>query len=92
MRTSVARFTLAPGKSTGRSYNKVGEEYFLVLKGRGTAVVGTEVSSVQAGDVVFLKAGVPHSLAAANDSALEFYAVSTPAFSPEDYVPVTQAK
>jgi predicted cupin superfamily sugar epimerase/mannose-6-phosphate isomerase-like protein (cupin superfamily) len=91
-RTSVARFALGPGKSTGLSYNKVGEEYFLVLSGRGTAVVEGESRPVEAGSVVLLRPEAVHSLTAAEDSALEFYAVSTPAFSPDDYVTVPAAK
>ena len=89
-RTSVAAFTLGPGKTTGLSYMKTGEEYFLVTKGRGTVVVGEVSSPVEAGTVVFLAGGVKHSLTAAGDSALEFYAVSSPAFSPDDYVAVPQ--
>ena len=91
-RTSVAFFTLGPGKTTGLSYMKTGEEYFLVTKGRGTVVVGEVSSAVEPGTVVFLGPKVVHSLTAAADSALEFYAVSSPAFSPEDYVPVSATK
>jgi uncharacterized protein len=87
---SVARFSLAPGRGTGTSYNKVGEEVFLIIAGRGTVVVGTESSAVVAGTVVVLKPGVRHSLTAAADIALEFYAITVPAFSPEDYVLVKE--
>lgn len=87
-RTSVARFALEPGKGTGMSYCKIGEEYFLVISGHGVVVVEGESSKVQAGSVVVLRPGVKHSLTAAADSALEFYAITTPAFSPDDYVPV----
>jgi predicted cupin superfamily sugar epimerase/mannose-6-phosphate isomerase-like protein (cupin superfamily) len=87
-RASVAAFTLGPGKTTGMSYMKTGEEYFLVTKGRGTVVVGEQSSPVVPGTVVFLGAGIVHSLTAAGDSELEFYAVSSPAFDPKDYVPV----
>jgi predicted cupin superfamily sugar epimerase/mannose-6-phosphate isomerase-like protein (cupin superfamily) len=83
---SIARFTLAPGRGTGTSYNKVGEEVFLILSGRGTVVVGTEASAVIAGSVVVLKPQVRHSLTAAADSTLEFDAITVPAFSPDDYV------
>lgn len=89
---SVAFFTLGPGKTTGLSYMKTGEEYFLVTKGRGMAVVGEQTSAVEAGSIVFLAPEVKHSLTAAADSALEFYAVSTPAFSPDDYVAVPATK
>jgi predicted cupin superfamily sugar epimerase/mannose-6-phosphate isomerase-like protein (cupin superfamily) len=91
-RVSVARFALAPGKGTGLSYNQAGEEYFLIIAGRGTVVVAGESSTVQAGLVVALAPGMRHSLTAANDSALEFYAVTAPAFSPDDYVPVPAGK
>lgn len=86
-RLSVARFGLAPGKGTGSSHNKVGEEIFLIISGRGTVVVSGVASPVQAGSVVVLKPGVSHSLTAAADGALEFYAITAPAFSPADYVP-----
>ena len=87
-RYSVARFALAAGRGTGTSYVKVGEEVFLIISGRGTVVVGAEASPVAAGTVVVLKPGVRHSLTAAADAALEFYALTVPAFSPDDYVPV----
>ena len=89
---SIARFTLAPGKGTGTSYNKVGEEVFLIISGKGTVVVGTESSPVSAGMVVVLKPLVKHSLTAAADSALEFDAITIPAFSPDDYVLVPDKK
>jgi predicted cupin superfamily sugar epimerase/quercetin dioxygenase-like cupin family protein len=87
-RVSVARFTLQPGKSTGESFCKVGEEFFLILAGRGTALVAGETKPVQAGSVVVLRPGVRHALTAAADAGLEFYAITAPAFSPDDYVPV----
>jgi len=87
-RVSVARFALQPGKSTGESYCKVGEEFFLIIAGRGTALVAGETKPVQMGSVVVLRPGVRHALTASADSGLEFYAITAPAFSPDDYVPV----
>jgi uncharacterized protein len=83
---SVARFALAPERGTGTSYNKIGEEVFLIISGRGTLVLGEEASSVTTGSVVVIPAGLKHSLTAAPDSSLEFYALTWPAFSPDDYV------
>lgn len=83
---SVARFSLAPGKGTGTSYCKIGEEFFLVLSGTGTVVLGEKSTPVSPGSVVVIKPGVRHSLTAAAGEALEFYAITFPAFSPEDYV------
>jgi hypothetical protein len=87
-RVSVARFLLQPGKTSGESFNKVGEEFFLIIAGRGAAMVAGEITPVQTGTVVVMRPGVAHSLTAAADSTLEFYAITSPAFSPDDYVPV----
>ncbi len=89
---SIARFTLAPGKGTGTSYNKVSEEVFLIISGSGTVVVGTEASPVKTGMIVVLKPQVQHSLTASADSTLVFDALSVPAFSYDDYVLVPEKK
>jgi predicted cupin superfamily sugar epimerase len=89
---SIARFALAPGHGTGTSYNKVGEEVFLIISGQGTVVVGTDASPVTAGMVVVLKPLVKHSLTAATDSVLVFDAITVPAFSPDDYVLLPDTK
>lgn len=91
-RVSVARFFLQPGKTSGESFNKVGEEFFLIIAGRGVAMVAGETTPVAAGAVVVMRPGVAHSLTAAADSTLEFYAITSPAFSPDDYVPVKAEK
>lgn len=85
---SVARFTLAPGTGTGRSYNRVGEEFFLIVSGRGTVELDGRHSPVAAGSVVVMKPGVKHALNASAPEGLDFYAVTLPAFSPDDYVRV----
>lgn len=85
---SVARFALAVGRGTGMSYNEVGEEIFLILSGKGTVMLGAETTAVTAGTVVVIKPGVRHALTAGADDGLEFYAITFPAFSPDDYVRV----
>ncbi|MEY4489676.1 MAG: Pyrimidine-specific ribonucleoside hydrolase RihA [Verrucomicrobiota bacterium] len=85
---SVARFALAPGTGTGTSYNKTGEEVFLIISGHGRVKLAGEEKPVTAGDVVVMKPGLRHSLTAAPDEGLEFYAITYPAFSPDDYVRV----
>ena len=51
-------------------------------------MVAGETTAVETGAVVVMRPGVAHSLSAAADSTLEFYAITAPAFSPDDYVPV----
>lgn len=83
---SVAQFSLAPGTGTGSSYNRVGEEFFLIVAGHGVVVVDEQPSPVAAGSIVVLKPNVRHSLTADAGSQLDFYAITVPAFSPEDWV------
>jgi mannose-6-phosphate isomerase-like protein (cupin superfamily) len=85
---SIAKFTLAPGVSSGMSFNHRAVEVFLVTQGSGQVRVGNEVTDVGPDSTVFIPAEVPHAIDAGAGSLLEFYAVSAPAFAPEDYVAV----
>ena len=85
---SVAKFTLSPGHSSGSSFNHRAQEVFLVIDGTGEVHLGDRVTAVNAESTVFIPAGEVHSIEADPNSTLTFYAVSAPAFSPEDYVAV----
>jgi predicted cupin superfamily sugar epimerase/mannose-6-phosphate isomerase-like protein (cupin superfamily) len=85
---SIAKFTLESGQSSGMSFNHVSQEVFLVIGGTGTVHIGDDVKPVKTDTTVFIPAGVRHSIEADPNSTLSFYAVSAPAFSPEDYVAV----
>jgi predicted cupin superfamily sugar epimerase/mannose-6-phosphate isomerase-like protein (cupin superfamily) len=83
---SIAKFNLAPGASSGVSFNHRAVEVFLVTQGSGRVRLGNAVTDVGPDSTVFIPAEVPHSIEAGSGSMLEFYAVSAPAFAPEDYV------
>ena len=86
---SVAAFTLAPGADTGSSYNRVATEVLLVTAGSGWLRLADDTpQQVAAGSTVFIPAGVVHSIAADTAGVLEFLAIESPAFSPDDYVAV----
>jgi uncharacterized protein len=85
---SIAKFTLSPGRSSGTSFNHRSQEVFLVIDGTGEVHLGDKVTPVNAESTVFIPAGEVHSIQADPNSRLTFYAVSAPAFSPEDYVAV----
>lgn len=83
---SVALFTLAPGQAMPRSFNRAAEESIVIAAGRGEVTLGNERHSIREGDLVLIKPTREHSIKAASDSILRFYAISAPAFSPDDYV------
>jgi len=87
-RLSIAKFTLEPGRSSGASFNHLSQEVFLVTGGTGKVHLGDKVTPVVAESTVFIPAGETHSIEADPNSTLSFYAVSAPAYSPEDYVAV----
>ena len=89
-RCSIAAFTLESGKRSSTSFNKEAEEYFIVTEGTGSVRVGSRETTVAPGTVVVVPPRVEHWLQAGSAGSLRFYAVSAPAFSPEDYV-VTSA-
>jgi predicted cupin superfamily sugar epimerase/quercetin dioxygenase-like cupin family protein len=85
-RLSVAQFTLAPGRSSGTSFNHHSQEVFVVLSGSGLAKLQGDITQVGPGSTVFIPAMQPHSIEADANHSLEFLAISAPAFTPEDYV------
>lgn len=87
-RCSVAYFTLEAGRHTATSLNRTAEEYFVITEGTGSVRVGSQEVAVEPGSVVVIPPEAPHSLRAAETAGLHFYAISAPAFTPEDYVVV----
>jgi predicted cupin superfamily sugar epimerase/mannose-6-phosphate isomerase-like protein (cupin superfamily) len=85
-RCSIAAFTLEAGKRSSASFNKEAEEYFIVTEGTGRVHVGSRETPVVPGTVVVVPPRAEHWLQAGPAGTLHFYAVSAPAFRPEDYV------
>jgi mannose-6-phosphate isomerase-like protein (cupin superfamily) len=83
---SVAFFHLEPGKASAWSRNQVGEESFFVLKGHGEVWTGSTAQAVRPGSFILIPASTVRSIRASRNEALEFYAVTTPAWSSDDDV------
>jgi mannose-6-phosphate isomerase-like protein (cupin superfamily) len=83
---SVALFHLEPGRASAWSYTKSGQESFLVLKGRGDVWVGNQRHAVRPGSFILVPAGAIRSVRASRGEALDFYALTTPAWTVVDDV------
>lgn len=86
--SSVALFHLDPGKASPWSHNKAGEESFFVLSGHGTVWTGNHAQPVQPGSFIVIPPDFVRSIRASAGEPLEFYALTTPAWSAEDDVHV----
>lgn len=85
---SVAKFTLEPGRSSAMSLNHRAKEVLLVTDGTGHVRLGDRTTAVGRDSIVFIPAEVAHSIEADTNTLLSFYAISAPAFAPEDYVQI----
>jgi mannose-6-phosphate isomerase-like protein (cupin superfamily) len=83
---SVALFHLDAGRASAWSYNKIGEESFVVLKGSGEVWMGNRAHAVRAGSFILVSPSVVRSVRASKGEALEFYAITTPAWTSADDV------
>jgi mannose-6-phosphate isomerase-like protein (cupin superfamily) len=81
---SVAFFHLEPGRASAWSYNKIAEESFFILKGHGDVWAANQGQAVGPGSFILVPPGVVRSVRASRGEALEFYAVTSPAWSKED--------
>jgi len=83
---SVAQFTVRSGTSLATSFNREAEEILLVMKGIGRLTLGQKQMRLVPGSVVFIPAGRGHAVAAGHRGPLQFLAICSPAFAPQDYV------
>jgi hypothetical protein len=89
-RVSVAFFRLQPGAASALSYNHEGEEIFIVSSGHGSVLRNGVRVPVRRGSVVNVEASMVRSVQADEKVVLEFYAVTSPAWSPQDDVHVNR--
>lgn len=68
---ALRRFVMQPGGGMPRHTNTVEHEQY-VLRGRARVSIGDNVHEVEAGDIVFIPAGTPHSYDALGDEPFEF--------------------
>ena len=83
---SVALFRLEPGRASAWSHNKLGEESFFIVKGSGEVWTGNTPHAVRPGSFILIAPSVVRSIRASKGEALEFYAITTPAWSSDDDV------
>ena len=88
-KVSVAWFRLEPGKASAWSHNKLGEESFFVLSGEGEVWTGSKVQPVRAGSYIVIQPATVRSIRASKGVPLEFYAITSPAWSSDDDVLTT---
>ncbi len=88
LQSSVAHFRLEAGRASALSHNKVGEESFFILSGSGTVWIDDHQQPLTAGSFVVIPAGLVRSVRASKTEALEYFALTTPAWSIEDDVNV----
>lgn len=71
---ALRRFVMQPGGGMPRHTNRVEHEQY-VLRGRATVGIGDDEVSVEAGDVLYIPAGVPHFYHARGEEPFEFLCV-----------------
>jgi mannose-6-phosphate isomerase-like protein (cupin superfamily) len=83
---SIARARVKSGVTT-KAHHLVGvDEIYLITKGKGKVKIGKLApTEVEAGDTVFIPAGVSQQITNISKSDLVFYCICTPKFTAECY-------
>jgi mannose-6-phosphate isomerase-like protein (cupin superfamily) len=81
-RATVYRVSIGPRQRTRISYHRVAEEFYFVLRGRGTAVLDGQDHRLEAGDFLRLPPGTTHGFITA-DEPLEMLNVHAPGCRPD---------
>jgi quercetin dioxygenase-like cupin family protein len=61
------------GQGTREHFHKDQEELYYIVEGSGSITIDGETTEVQAGDMVFSPANVPHSIAAGDERMVMFF-------------------
>ncbi len=83
---SIAKTILTDGGRVESHFHKRSIEVYLITSGAGTMTVADDEFVVGPGAVVLIEPDESHELVAHRDADLEFYAISQPAWLPEDHL------
>ena len=68
-------------------HHTVADNVYIVKRGEGTLVVDGETHVIRENDVVYIPAGMPHSLSNLSGSVFEIFEIYAPAGRQFDFVP-----
>ncbi|MDQ2670425.1 MAG: cupin domain-containing protein, partial [Gemmatimonadota bacterium] len=83
-RQSLAEATVPAGGSTVAHYHRESEEIYLVARGSGRLLLGSETREIAAGDCVVIPPGTVHRLWADGGADLVVVCSCVPPYSHED--------
>ena len=79
---SLAEATLPTGCQTDRHYHKQSEEFYFILKGKGTMEIDGAEKEVSVGDAILIPRNAWHQITASED--LQFLCCCAPPYQHED--------
>ena len=80
---------LVPGGPTGRLHrHSQSDNVYIVRRGEGLLTAGGEEHTIRADQVVYIPAGMPHSLSNVSSSVFEILEIYAPAGRQFDFAPV----
>lgn len=79
---SAYRVRIPPGQRTNVSYHRIAEEFYLVIRGRGIAVLDGVEHELRAGDFLRLPPGTTHAFVTGDDE-LVMLDIHTPGSRPD---------
>lgn len=83
---SIAKTVLARGGAVERHYHRLSDEIYLFVKGIGQMRVNQETFPVGPGDLVLIEPNDWHDVTAVGEEGLEFYTITRPAYSADDFL------
>jgi mannose-6-phosphate isomerase-like protein (cupin superfamily) len=81
---TVVMVELDPGVTSATHFHKEREESYFIVSGAGSATIGGETVSVQAGDLVYARPGEKHSFSNERALPLRYLVITAPSWIPED--------
>ena len=86
----VVLMVLQHGEDIGEEVHDTVDQVLVFVEGTGESVIEGESSPINAGDLVYVDAGVKHNFKNTGDAPLKLYTVYSPPNHPEDRAQATK--
>lgn len=90
-KSQVVVMSLLPGEDIGSETHATSDQILVIVKGTGSATVGTETQPIEKHSLVFVPAGTVHNIINTSDEPMKLYTVYAPPIHKDGTIHKTKA-
>lgn len=89
--TQIVMMSIEPGSDIGKEVHEDNDQILMLVSGAGKALIGTEETDFEVGDVAMVPSGTEHNFTTVGDNPMKIITFYSPAHHPVGTVHQTKA-